>query len=58
MKVVGIGSPVALTPRLRGREIKGLSDEREHRRRVDDEAMETALDQSRGLISFRDGGRT
>jgi hypothetical protein len=42
MKVVGTGSPVVLTLRLREREIKGLSDELDHRRRVADEAMETA----------------
>jgi hypothetical protein len=58
MKVVGTGSPVALTLRLREREIKGLSDELEHRRRVADEAMETALDQGRDLTSVRDDGRT
>ncbi|WP_324908457.1 hypothetical protein [Baekduia sp.] len=58
MKVVGTGAPVALTLRLRERELRGLSDELEHRRRVVDEAMETAIDQGRGFVSERDDGRT
>ena len=58
MKVVGTGSPVALTLRLREREIKGLSDELDHRRRVADEAMETALERGRDLSAVRDDGRT
>lgn len=58
MKVVGTGSPLALTLRLREREIKGLSEELEQRRRVADDAVETALDGGRDLASVRDGGRT
>jgi hypothetical protein len=58
MKVVGSGSPVALTLRLREREINGLSDELDHRRRVADEAMETALGRGRDLSAVRDDGRT
>lgn len=58
MKVVGTGSPVMLTLRLRERETKGLSDELDHRRRVADEAMETALERGRDLSAVRDDGRT
>lgn len=58
MKVVGTGSPTALTLRLREREIKGLSDELEQRRLVADEAMDTALDQGRALTPIREDGRT
>jgi hypothetical protein len=58
MKVVGTGSPAALTLRLREREVHGLSDELEERRRVADEAMDTALGQGRGLTSMRDDGPT
>jgi hypothetical protein len=58
MKVVGTGSPVALTLRLREREITGLSEELDHRRRVADEAMEAARERGRDLSAVRDDGRT
>lgn len=58
MKVVGTGSPLALTLRLREREIKGLSEELEQRCRVADDAVQTALDGGRDLSSVRDAGRT
>jgi hypothetical protein len=57
MKVVGTGSPVALTLRLSEREIKHLSDELEHRHRVAGDALQTAIDQGRGFTAVRDDGR-